>query len=180
VTEGARPDAAELARQARAAARERAEGAVREMAAQFGSRTLAGLRSHPAARPDRAIPRLEAAAALEAAHELDRAAHELVGGYIRHARAAGLTWDMIGDALGLLPYASANQIGVGEQALDYALTYWTGRGPRTYTWDCPACQQTVTDRGPYPDPPERESGHDPACPRRAAELTAWEKHRPRW
>jgi hypothetical protein len=30
---------------------------------------------------------------------------------------------MIGDALGLLPYASADKIGVGEEALDYALTY---------------------------------------------------------
>ncbi|HEY6481411.1 MAG TPA: hypothetical protein VIZ00_15355, partial [Streptosporangiaceae bacterium] len=139
MTEAARPDGAELARQARAAARERAEGAVRELAAQFGSRTLARLRSHPAARPERDIPRPEAAAALEAAHELDRAAHELVGRYIRRGREAGLTWDMIGDALDLLFHASANKIGVGEQALDYALSYWTGPGPRTYTWDCPAC-----------------------------------------
>jgi hypothetical protein len=180
VTEAARPDGAELARRARAAARERAEGAVRELADQLGSRTLARLGSHPAARPDREIPRLEAAAALEAAHELDRAAHELVGRYIRRGREAGLTWEMIGDALDLLFRASANKIGVGEQALDYALSYWTGPGPRRYTWDCPACQQTVTDRGPYPDPPEREAGHDPACPRRAAELAAWEQHRPRW
>jgi hypothetical protein len=171
---------AELARQARAAARERAEGAVRQMAAEFGSRTLARLRNHPAAEPGRDIPRLEAAAALEAAHELERAAHELAGTYIRRAREAGLTWDMIGDALGLLPYASANKIGVGEEARDYALTYWNGQGPRKYTWDCPACHQTVTDRGPFPDPPEREAGHDPACSRRAAELAAWEQHRPRW
>jgi hypothetical protein len=179
VEEEPRPGGAELARQARAEARERAEGAAREMAAQFGSRTLSRLRDHPAAQPDRDIPRLEAAAALEAAHELERAAHELAGTYIRRARAAGLNWDMIGDALGLLPYASANKIGVGEQALDYALSYWNGQGRRKYTWDCPACGQTVTDRGPFPDPPEREDGHDPDCPRRAAELAAWEQHRPR-
>jgi hypothetical protein len=52
-----RPGGVELARQARAAARERADGAVREMAAQFGSRTLARLRNHPAAQPDRDTPR---------------------------------------------------------------------------------------------------------------------------
>jgi hypothetical protein len=157
VADAARPDGAELARQARAAARERAEGAVRELAARFGSRTLARLRSHPTARPDHDIPRLEAAAFLEAAHGLDRAAHELVGRYLRVGREAGLTWEMIGDALDLRADASANKIGVGEQARDYALTYWTGPGPgpgpRTCTWDCPAGQRTVTDRGPYPDPP---------------------------
>jgi hypothetical protein len=182
VEEQPRPGGVELARQARAAARERTEGAVREIAAQFGSRTMPRLRHHPAAPSDRDrdIPRLEAAAALEAVHELERAAHELAATYIRRAREAGLTWDTIGDALGLLPYASANKIGVGEQALDHALTYWNGQGPRQYTWDCPACHQTVTDRGPYPDPPEREDGHDPACPRRAADLAAWEQHRPRW
>jgi hypothetical protein len=76
--------------------------------------------------------------------------------------------------------ASANKIGVGEQAHEYALSYWTGPGPRAYTWDCPACQQAVTDHGPYPDPARSEDGHDPACPRRAAELAAWEQHRPRW
>jgi hypothetical protein len=150
------------------------------MAAQFGSLTLSRPRSHPAAQPERDIPRLEAAAALEAAHALERAAHDLAGTYIRRAREAGLTWNLIGDALDLLPYASANKIGVDEQAYDHALSYWTGPGPRTYTWDCPACHQTVTDRGPYPDPPERERGHGPACPRRAAELAAWEQHRPRW
>ncbi len=36
------------------------------------------------------IPRLAAAATLEAAHELERAAHELAGTYIRCAREAGL------------------------------------------------------------------------------------------
>jgi hypothetical protein len=174
------PRGAELARQASAEARERAEGAAREMAARFGSRTLSRGRPRLVAGPERDIPWLEAAAALEAAHLLERAAHALAGTYIRRAREAGLPWNLIGDALDLLPCASANKIGVGEQAHEYALSYWTGPGPRTYTWDCPACQQAVTDHGPYPDPARSEDGHDAACPRRTAELAAWEQHRPRW
>jgi hypothetical protein len=112
--------------------------------------------------------------------ELERAAHALAGTYIRRAREAGLPWNLIGGALDLLPYASANKIGAGEQAHEYALSYWAGPGPRACTWDCPACQQTITDRGPGPGPPADEDGHDPACARRTAELVARERRRPRW
>jgi hypothetical protein len=180
VEEEPRPSGVELARQVRAEARRRAESAVREMAAQFGSRTLARGRPQLTAWPQRDSPSLEAAAALEAAHELERAAHALAGTYIRRAREAGLPWNLIGGALDLLPYASANKIGAGEQAHEYALSYWAGPGPRACTWDCPACQQTITDRGPGPGPPADEDGHDPACPRRTAELVARERRRPRW
>ena len=99
------------------------------------------------------------------------------GEYIRQAREAGRSWEVIGDALGLLFLASANKIGVGEQAYDYALAYDTSPGPRRYTWPCPACRQVITDQGPFPEVPGQDEGHDPACTRRAAGLAAWEEQR---
>jgi hypothetical protein len=59
-------------------------------------------------------------------------------------------WEVIGDALGLLFLASAYKIGVGDQALDYALTYNTSPGPRQYTWTCPPAKSgaPVTSCGP--------------------------------
>jgi hypothetical protein len=165
-----------LARQAQAEARARAERDIAAMAAQFGSLTWSR-RTRSAGAPDPLAPGWEAVAALEAAHELEQAAHALAGEYVRQAREAGRSWEVIGDALGLLFLASANKIGVGEQAHDYALAYDHRPGPRTYTWPCPACEQTITDHGPYPDVPGQEEGHDPACTRRTAQLAAWEEQR---
>ena len=162
-----------LARQATAEARARAERDIAAMAARFGSLTWSR-RARTGHAPDPLIPGWEPVAALEAAHELELAAHALAGEYIRQAREAGRSWVVIGDALGLLFRASANKISVGEQAHDYALSYDTSPGPRRCTWTCPACQQVITDHGPYPEVPGQAEGHDAACTRRTAELADWE------
>lgn len=165
-----------LARQAAAEARARAEQDIAGLAARFGS-LIWSRWARATGAPGPPPAGWEAVAALEAAHELEQAAHALAGEYIRQAREAGRSWEVIGDALGLLFLASANKIGVGEQAYDYALAYDTSPGPRRYTWPCPACRQVITDHGSFPAVPGQEEGHDPACTRRAAELAAWEEQR---
>jgi hypothetical protein len=161
--------------QLRAAARGGAAQLVRDMVDEFGGRTVRVLRSRLLTWPGVNTVEPEPIAGLEAAHELERAVHDLAGDYIRLAREAGRSWSEIGDALDLLPYASANKVSVGEEAHGYAVRYHEAPGRQTFTWRCPACLRTVTDRGPYPDPPDREEGHEARCPRRAAEIAAWKQ-----
>ena len=108
----------------------------------------------------------EPIACLEAARELERAAHALQLGYILQARQAGRNWYEIGEALDLHWAASANKESIVE-AYDYAqqLDWRPGLGRQVLTWTCPACQQTIIDHGPYGDLPEQQEGHAAECRR---------------
>ena len=174
-----KPGGWEHFQQLRAAAISRAVNAVQDMVSEFCGRTVQRVRSRALIWPGVNGVDPEPIACLEAARELERAAHDMQHGYILRARQAGRSWYEIGEALDLHWAASANKEPLAVEAYDYALRF----DPRpssqviTFTWPCPACEQTITDHGPYVDLARREEGHGPACPRWAAALAAWEELR---
>ena len=174
-----KPGGWEHAQQLPAAAISRAVNAVQDMVAEFCSRTVQRVRSQALIWPGVNGVDPEPIACLEAARELERAAHDMQHGYILRARQAGRSWYEIGEALDLDSAASADREPLAVEAYDYALRF----DPRpssqvfTFTWPCPACEQAITDHGPYVDLARREEGHGPACPRWAAAQAAWEELR---
>lgn len=104
---------------------------------------------------------------LVAALELEHAAHAAQRSLIRQARETGRSWYEIGQALDLLWHAVVSNESVADEAYDYALRYdrVTVAKP-THTWTCQACQQVVTDHGPWPLRPEQqEECHASDCSR---------------
>jgi hypothetical protein len=153
--------------------------AVIEMVSELGGRTVTELRSQALSWPGYNVVGLEPVAALEAARELERAARAEQVAYIRLAREAGRSWHEIGEALDLHWNAVANNEAIDDEAYSYALRDDPRPGRRTFGWTCPACRELISDRGPWPELPEREDGHQADCPRRAAELAAWQSYRAR-
>jgi hypothetical protein len=169
----------------RADAARRIASTVDEMMTASGGRTVTWLRSHTRDRPGCIPPGMESITGVEAAYELERAARELQQAaravtitYVRQAREAGRSWHEIGDALDRLGFALANNETVADEAYDYAVRDIprVDAERRFFTWTCPACQQAITDKGPWPELPERELGHTPDCTRRTAELAEWQRH----
>ncbi len=66
-----------------------------------------------------------------------------------------------------------------DEAFSFALQYRSIADHRDIIWICPTCQQKITDHGPWDELPEQEDGHTADCPRRTAELTAWQARNPR-
>jgi hypothetical protein len=149
--------------------------AIDAMVRGSGARTITQLRSAGLSSPGTNTVQPEPVAGLEYARELERAAHILVEHYIRLARETGRSWFEIGEALDLHQAAAANKASIADEAYDYALRYQPGTGRRTFWWRCPACQHQVDDNGPWPDPPGQEDGHAANCPRRAAQIRAWQR-----
>ncbi|MDN5916086.1 MAG: hypothetical protein L0I76_13450 [Pseudonocardia sp.] len=119
-------------------------------------------------------------AGVRAADLLARVADAQRTDHARAARAAGRSWDEIGEALELPLDGDRPR---GEAAFEWLIE---GRAPestgpadglfRTPTtwWRCSACGQQVSDRGPYEShPDDNEHGHTEGCPRRAAAIGAW-------
>jgi hypothetical protein len=148
------------------------------MVAESAGRTITQLRSAALTWPATNTVLPEPVACLESARELERAAHELIERYIRLARETGRSWYEIGEALDLHLGAVASKESIADEAYGYALRYQPATGRRKVTWTCPACQQQITDNGPWPDPPEREDGHAAGCGRRTAQLDAWQPRPP--
>lgn len=85
---------------------------------------------------------------------------------VRGVRSA-MTWTCIFKPV-------ADKLSIAEEAYDYAVRSASSpSGGSAFTWTCPACQQLITDRGPYPDPPRQEEGHADGCVRWAARLREW-------
>jgi hypothetical protein len=62
---------------------------------------------------------------------------------------------------------------VADAAYHYA-TGTTAFGRSSFAWVCPACRDTVIDRGPQAGhPADREDGHADGCPRLATAIAAW-------
>jgi hypothetical protein len=98
---------------------------------------------------------------------------------IRRARAAGLSWAQIGDALGL-EADQARGISLAEVAYEYATDAEHARpfDRLSFYYTCAACGQHVTDRGPYEAHPlDNEEGHADSCTRMAAAIA---EHDARW
>jgi len=168
------------AQQLRSVAGTRAAEVVRDIVEGFGGQTVLPVRTRSITWPGVNGVEPEPIACLEAARELERAAHAVQLGYIRQAREAGRNWYEIGEALDLHWAASANKESIVIEAYDYALEL--GRRPgldrQPFTWTCPACQKVISDRGPYGELPQQQEGHGGGCPRWAAEVADWEERRP--
>jgi hypothetical protein len=154
--DGGREQAADIARAAKAAAASAVEQITRQAGGDPGARTATGLQ---------AARRLELAARMET--------HRL----IQAARAGGMGWHEIGAVLGLGPDAAEDGLSVAEAAFNFA----TGRriedtwDVATFWWQCPACGQTISDRGPgHGHPADDETGHAGGCTLLAATVAAWD------
>ncbi len=98
------------------------------------------------------------------------------------ARADGITWAQIGEALGLDPGSggkSGHDLGVA------AFEHFAGepglRSQASFRFRCASCGEYITDRGPLEGHPEdNEQGHAEGCVRLAADIVAWRaRHDPR-
>ena len=170
-------DGPEHAKQLRAVASAKAAQAVRDIVEGFGEQTVRPVRTRSLTWPGVNSVEPEPIACLEVARELERAAHAVQLDYVHQARDSGRSWYEIGEALDLHWAASANKESIVVEAYDYALELGRcpGLGRPPLTWMCPACQQTITDQGPYGDLPQQQDGHTGDCPRWAAEVADWQK-----
>jgi hypothetical protein len=117
---------------------------------------------------------------IKAARAIAAAARGLLVEQARAARAAGSTWDEIGEALGLAggvddePRAEAafTEVVEGRRREEFWPTF---RSPSTY-WRCSGCGELVTDYGPGvgSHPSDQETGHDESCARHQGEVRAWQ------
>jgi hypothetical protein len=87
--------------------------------------------------------------------------------YVRQARQDGMTWQAIGQALGLDQGRDARTgydlaaAAFETVAGDPDLSWQPALG-----WQCPSCSKTVTDHGPYDSNPEdNQRGHASGCQR---------------
>jgi hypothetical protein len=173
-----RPSTLSRRDQLREAAAAKSSQFVEELVAEVGGTTVTTLQSRFDLWPGVRTTESEPLACLQAARELEHAAHLIQRGYIRQAREADNSWYEIGQALDLLWHAVVSNESMADEAYDYALRYNrpTAAIP-PYTWTCQACQQIITDHGPWPLRPEQqEEGHSSNCPRWNHRLEVWRRH----
>ncbi len=124
----------------------------------------------------------EPLAGIRAAEILSDTAARIRREYTEHARGEGITWQQIGQALGL------DQGPDGKSGYDLgvvAFEYFAGAPDvwheANFCYRCASCQAYITDRGPFESHPEdNERGHADGCARFAAELAAWQAERDAW
>lgn len=100
--------------------------------------------------------------------------------HARAARAAGRSWDEIGAALELPAYEFNSRAAItftwlveGREPDPDTDALPTFRAPSTH-WRCGACEQQITDGGPFEShPDDNETGHTPGCTRHQADVAAW-------
>ena len=125
---------------------------------------------------------VEPLAGLKAAEILADTAARIRREYTQHARAEGITWLQIAQALSL------GQDADGKSGYDLAVAafeHFEGQpdlwNQSNFHYHCGSCGEWITDRGPYESHPEdNESGHAADCARLAAELAAWQAERDAW
>jgi hypothetical protein len=157
---------------ARDLARQWARRAVLGIVHESGGRIVARpvFRSQPDL--DLTVADADAISGLEAATKLTSAVRRLILDYARHAREDGRSWREIGLAIGL-----GNVADAGGDVADAAYDDLAGTpafAQSAFAWVCPACRNTVIDRGPQAGhPADCEDGHADGCPRLAAAVDAW-------
>lgn len=115
---------------------------------------------------------------LKGAEEAIRTANVAMGvsrEWVKDARAEGISWMAIGEALGrFIPDPDTS-----EDPAIHAFE-WVAPTPSmrfdsvTVMWRCRSCESLITDHGPYdPHPEDMESGHVENCARHAADIAAW-------
>ncbi|GAA4963005.1 hypothetical protein WHI96_23880 [Pseudonocardia tropica] len=116
---------------------------------------------------------------VRAARALANAARGLLVERARDARAAGRSWDEIGEALGL-PNGAADEPRAEAAFAEVvegrrAEPAWRSfEAPSTY-WRCGSCGELITDygTGSSSHPDDQETGHGETCARHGASLTKW-------
>ena len=108
---------------------------------------------------------------LAAVRLLNEAVHMGLTGRVQACRAAGVTWQEIGEGLDLQPLARVLERPVAEIAFEHV----TGAGGHadlpgpTLRWTCPKCGRDISDYGPAEtDVAEAGQTHTDDCPRRTA------------
>lgn len=161
----------------RRVARNLARTAMLDLARTIGAKAI----TRPAFRGSHTtVPDVEPLAGLTVSRRLEIAAREHAADYVRAAREAGYSWQDIGNALGLVPGADAQQAGntVAEAAYTYAAghldTETAHRYGRDVIWRCGSCDEVISDCGLCNGPADDECGHADKCPRLAATVAAWD------
>lgn len=122
----------------------------------------------------------EPLAGLREAATLQGSAGRVIEDYARYARTEGASWQEIGEALGLGEEAKERQRSAAELAYDQIVGIPDLWSQANMYWPCPACGQTVTDRGPYESHPvDNEHGHTDGCSRMAGEVAGWQAEQDR-
>ena len=122
----------------------------------------------------------EPLAGIRAARTLTRTAERVVGDYVKHARVDGISWQEIGEALGLDENGQRTGYDLAVRAFEYITDagHHDRSGTLSFYYPCPACEQGISDRGPYESHPEdNEHGHAEGCTRLAADIAAWQAQR---
>jgi hypothetical protein len=102
----------------------------------------------------------------------------VAGDYVKRARDEGIGWRAIGDALGLAQDGQRTGYDLAVAAYEQVAGEPDGYRDRSFYYTCAACEQGISDRGPYESHPEDvERGHAAGCTRLAADLTAWQLQR---
>jgi hypothetical protein len=120
----------------------------------------------------------EPLAGIRAAQTVKRTADRVADEYVKHARAEGIGWRLIGEALGLAEDGQRTGYALAEAAYEHVVGERDVFRDPSFYYTCPACDQGITDRGPYESHPEdNERGHDEGCTRLATDVAAWRAQR---
>lgn len=135
--------------------------------AQFGETAFVRRASFPGSQFTDLVPTPEAA--LKAAVMLRSRAAAEVDQYARRARAEGVSWDDIGQVLGLDEDSSIGREGEAFYAI-------AGNDAHSVGWTCTICQAWISDRGPFNShPDDQEHGHAEGCRRHLDDIEAWKQ-----
>ncbi|MGH3574117.1 MAG: hypothetical protein ACRDUW_20230, partial [Pseudonocardiaceae bacterium] len=123
---------------------------------------------------------VEPLAGVRAALFVSRAATGQIREYAEQARGAGVSWQQLGEVLGLAEEATQHDTPLGEAAWSFIIEgirpgqdhdYRRYRYQLSARWTCGACGERITDRGPA----EPSEGHADSCSRLAAEAAAYDR-----
>jgi len=120
----------------------------------------------------------EPLAGIRAAQTVQRTAERVADDYVRHARVEGIGWREIGEALGLGEDGQRTGYDLAVAAYEHVVGEPDLLRDPSFYYTCPACEQGISDRGPYESHPEdNERGHAEGCTRLAADVAAWQAQR---
>jgi hypothetical protein len=109
-------------------------------------------------------------------------AARICGERAERARADGITWAQIGEALGLgLGSGGKSGHDLGVAAFEHVTGEPGLRGQASFRFRCASCGGYITDRGPLEGHPgDNERGHAEGCVRLAADIVAWRARHDPW
>lgn len=152
----------------RVVAAERVDQAIGAVADAFRGQTGGHERAH--STPGE--PGHDTVIELAAVRLVNEAVHTGLTGRVQACRAAGVTWQEIGEGLDLQPLARVLERPVAEIAFEHvtggAGSHADHPGPML-RWTCPECGREISDYGPAePAQANADQAHAEDCPRRSA------------